>query len=49
MSDQVFDFRNLRLSKVSMRSILVVLGVLVGSSIALGSFYQVEPGEGATR
>ena len=49
MSAQVFDFRNLRLSKVSMRRILVVLGVLVGSSIALGSFYQVEPGEGTTR
>ena len=49
MSAQVFDFRNLRLSKVSMRRILVVLGVLVGSPIALGSFYQVEPGEGTTR
>ena len=49
MSDQVFDFHNLRLPKVSMRWILVGLGVLVGLSIALGRFYQVEPGGGATR
>ena len=45
MSDQVFDFRNLKPPKVSMRLILIGVAVLAGLSLVFGSFYQIQPEE----
>ena len=45
MSDQVFEFLNLKPPKVSMRLILIGVAVLAALSIVFGSFYQVQPEE----
>ncbi len=45
MSDQVFEFPNIKPPKLSMRMILIGVGVLVVLSLLFGSFYQVQPEE----